>query len=117
LGCKTLILAFKAADDASNDLGSRLHENRDDGHEAVEDSGSSSGKPEPFNLFAGLNPEPLAPPSGKEIAPSLPPEKAQISEPAAISDENPPSIRTWIYVTMVIVALILGLIIGLQAAK
>lgn len=81
--------------------------------QVAEDAESSSPAPEPFNLFAGIQPEPLSPPSDSS---AVNPIATQANQPATSGvGADPSSARgPWIYLTIAIIALVIGLVLGSQ---
>jgi hypothetical protein len=78
-----------------------------------DDAESSSQAPEPFNLFAGINPEPLQPLSDSSVKHAVAQQTNQASTPATVVDSSPAR-NPWIYVTIAIIALVIGLVLGGQ---
>jgi hypothetical protein len=81
--------------------------------EVAEDAEASSPGPEPFNLFAGIQPEPLSPSSDSSAVKPVVTQVNQPSTPAMGAD--PSSARgPWLYVTIAIIALVVGLVLSSQ---
>ncbi|HUS37749.1 MAG TPA: hypothetical protein VM680_20535 [Verrucomicrobiae bacterium] len=80
----------------------------------ADDAESPSQAPEPFNLFAGIQPEPLQPPTNCPTTKAGAPDPTnQLSAPAVVEDSSPAR-NPWVYVTIAIIALVIGLILGGQ---
>ena len=84
-----------------------------DHNQVADDAESASQAPEPFNLFAGIQPEPLQSPSGSD-AKSVVPQQVKEIPTAAVVAESKPARNPWIYVTIAIIALVIGLVLGGQ---
>ena len=87
---------------------------QDDHNQVAEDAESASQAPEPFNLFAGIQPEPLQSPTDAPAAKSVAPQEANQNPTAIVVAESSPARNPWVYVTIAIVALVIGLVLGAQ---
>lgn len=85
-----------------------------DHNQVADGAESASQAPEPFNLFAGIQPEPLQSPSDSSAAKSVAPQQANQIPPAAAAAESSSARNPWIYVTIAIIALVIGLVLGAQ---
>ena len=84
-----------------------------DHNQVADDAESSSPASEPFNLFAGIQPEPLqSSPDSPVAKPAV--EQAHASSSPFVAADSTSAGNAWIYVTIAIVALVIGLVLGSQ---